>query len=146
MAVMIFFSSFLISILRPFPIGWDDLGVYMNYPRLIALSGESAHMGLIAWQHFTSLGFLFSSPTQAFYLSELGGLMMVIATYLGLKILLDEHTGKTSVAPMVGTAAMISLPMVVFHLAKDMKVDPALYALSVSALIALCLAFRLDRQ
>lgn len=145
-AVMIFFASFFISILRPFPIGWDDLGVYMNYPRLIALSGESAQMGLIAWQHFTAIGFLFSSPTQAFYLSELGGLMMLIATYLGLKVLLDEHTGKTSVAPMVWAAAIISLPMVVFHLAKDMKVDPALYTLSVAALVALCLAFRLDRR
>lgn len=68
---MIFFASFLISILRPVPIGWDDLGVYMNYPRLIALSGDGAHMGLVAWQHFTALGFLLGSPTQAFYLSEL---------------------------------------------------------------------------
>ena len=41
LALMIFFSSNIISILRPMPIGWDDLGVYMNYPRLIALSGES---------------------------------------------------------------------------------------------------------
>ncbi len=41
LALMIFFSSNIISILRPMPIGWDDLGVYMNYPRLIALSGDS---------------------------------------------------------------------------------------------------------
>ena len=27
-----------ISAYRPFPIGWDDLGVYMNYPRLLAQS------------------------------------------------------------------------------------------------------------
>lgn len=71
---------------------------------------------------------------------------MAVATYLGLKILLDEHGGRSSIAPAVGTAAMISLPMVVFHLAKDMKVDPALYALSVAAFVALCVAFRLDRR
>lgn len=41
LALMIFFSSNIVSILRPMPIGWDDLGVYMNFPRLIALSGES---------------------------------------------------------------------------------------------------------
>ena len=29
-------SVSLISIIRPFPIGWDDLGAYMNYPRLLA--------------------------------------------------------------------------------------------------------------
>jgi hypothetical protein len=26
----------LISIVRPFPIGWDDLGVYMNIPHLLS--------------------------------------------------------------------------------------------------------------
>jgi hypothetical protein len=25
---------------RPFPIGWDDLGVYMNYPKLLSQAGE----------------------------------------------------------------------------------------------------------
>jgi len=29
-------SISLINIVRPFPIGWDDLGAYMNIPRLIA--------------------------------------------------------------------------------------------------------------
>lgn len=32
-------SVALISILRPMPIGWDDLGVYMNFPRIIAHIG-----------------------------------------------------------------------------------------------------------
>jgi hypothetical protein len=38
--------SFLISIslinaIRPMPIGWDDLGVYMNFPRIMALTGSA---------------------------------------------------------------------------------------------------------
>ena len=38
--------SFLISValinaIRPMPIGWDDLGVYMNFPRIMALTGSS---------------------------------------------------------------------------------------------------------
>jgi len=37
--------SFLISVslinaIRPMPIGWDDLGVYMNFPRIMATLGE----------------------------------------------------------------------------------------------------------
>jgi hypothetical protein len=28
----------LINIVRPMPIGWDDLGVYMNFPRQMAHS------------------------------------------------------------------------------------------------------------
>lgn len=36
--------SFLISVslinaIRPMPIGWDDLGVYMNFPRIMANTG-----------------------------------------------------------------------------------------------------------
>ena len=28
-----------INIVRPMPIGWDDLGVYMNYPQIMANNG-----------------------------------------------------------------------------------------------------------
>lgn len=38
--------SFLISVslinaIRPMPIGWDDLGIYMNFPRIMALTGSA---------------------------------------------------------------------------------------------------------
>lgn len=29
-----------INIVRPMPIGWDDLGVYMNYPQIMANNGS----------------------------------------------------------------------------------------------------------
>ena len=40
-----FFLTFLlgvalINIIRPMPIGWDDLGVYMNFPKIMATSGH----------------------------------------------------------------------------------------------------------
>lgn len=31
-----------INVIRPMPIGWDDLGVYMNYPQIMANNGEIA--------------------------------------------------------------------------------------------------------
>ncbi len=34
-------SISLISAIRPMPIGWDDLGVYMNFPRIMALTGST---------------------------------------------------------------------------------------------------------
>jgi hypothetical protein len=34
-------SISLISAIRPMPIGWDDLGVYMNFPRVMALTGSA---------------------------------------------------------------------------------------------------------
>jgi hypothetical protein len=30
----------LINIVRPMPIGWDDLGVYMNFPQMMAMAGD----------------------------------------------------------------------------------------------------------
>ena len=32
-------SVSLINAIRPMPIGWDDLGVYMNFPRIMANTG-----------------------------------------------------------------------------------------------------------
>lgn len=32
-----------VSIMRPMPIGWDDLGVYMNWPKIMALNEEVLH-------------------------------------------------------------------------------------------------------
>jgi len=34
--ITLLLSINLISIFRPFPIGWDDLGAYMNYAHLMA--------------------------------------------------------------------------------------------------------------
>ena len=34
-------SVSLISAIRPMPIGWDDLGVYMNFPRIMAITGSA---------------------------------------------------------------------------------------------------------
>jgi len=45
-----------INVMRPFPIGWDDLGVYMNFPRLIASAGEIFPLGqMMSWQIFTGI-------------------------------------------------------------------------------------------
>lgn len=53
-------SVALINALRPMPIGWDDLGVYMNYPKIMAQTGEYIlGLGMYTWQLITGTGFLF---------------------------------------------------------------------------------------
>jgi hypothetical protein len=37
-----------INIVRPMPIGWDDLGVYMNNPKIIAENGSLRELGIMA--------------------------------------------------------------------------------------------------
>ena len=55
------------------PIGWDDLGVYMNYPKILALTGESMKgVAMYSWQLITGTGFMFSyNAAQAFFVNQL---------------------------------------------------------------------------
>ena len=36
--ITLLLSVNFLNVYRPFPIGWDDLGVYMNYPKILAQS------------------------------------------------------------------------------------------------------------
>lgn len=73
MMVTFLINVSLINALRPMPIGWDDLGAYMNFPKIMALTGEYIHgAGMYAWQLITGTGFLFSyTAAQAFYVNQL---------------------------------------------------------------------------
>ncbi len=66
-------SVALINAIRPMPIGWDDLGVYMNFPKIMAHTGESIlGAGMYTWQLITGTGFLFDHiAAQAFYVNQL---------------------------------------------------------------------------
>lgn len=68
-----------INIVRPMPIGWDDLGVYMNLPQIMANNGTLIKgAGMIAWQTLTGIGFMFHSAPQAFFMNQLGGILSII--------------------------------------------------------------------
>ena len=63
----------MISIIRPMPIGWDDLGVYMNYPKMLALTNELLPgVGMYSLQLITGSGFLIGyNAAQAFFVNQL---------------------------------------------------------------------------
>ncbi len=119
---VILFTTFSLTLLllgRPFPIGWDDLGVYMNIPNLLAqkgtlIGGSPAYN----WSLFMSLGFvLFKSAQTAMTLSWVGGVLSSLALYnLSLRFL------KRPSAILI-TTLFTTLPAIVFQLSKDMKVD-----------------------
>ncbi|MCH2188528.1 hypothetical protein MK079_01715 [Candidatus Gracilibacteria bacterium] len=123
----------LISIYRPMPIGWDDLGIYMNYPNLIAQTGESLKFGgMYAWQVFTSIGFLFESNRAAFYLNNIGSILSVVFIALITHDIFKNKKKHTLInIPLFLSAIFIALPMIIFQQAKDMKIDPALFAFSI---------------
>lgn len=131
------FLSNIINIVRPMPIGWDDLGVYMNVPKLMAQAGAIfAGSGMVAWQTYTSIGFLLGSPTQAFFLSCLGGVLGTMACWLAISHTL-RHRRLLVDIPLLMAAVLYVMPMLVFQQAKDMKVDMGLLAITVGAVYPL---------
>jgi len=92
----------LISIIRPMPIWWDDLGVYMNFPKIMALSGNLLEgAGMYTWQLITGTWFLFSNiygstnlATQAFYVNQLWWILAIIAITCGLSLLFESKERK----------------------------------------------------
>lgn len=128
----------LINIIRPMPIGWDDLGVYMNIPKMIATSWELLQWGgLYPWQLITGTGFFFSyTAAQAFFVNQLGWILAVIALICSLSYIFEEKNRKSLLSlPVLLAAVYYIMPMTVFQQAKDMKLDPALLFFSISAFI-----------
>jgi hypothetical protein len=85
-------SVALINVIRPMPIGWDDLGVYMNYPRIMAVTGSAlTGVGMYTWQLITGSGFLWDQiAAQAFYVNQLGGILSLIILTSVLSYMLER--------------------------------------------------------
>lgn len=135
-------GSNCISIFRPFPIGWDDLGVYMNFPKMLAAVGWNIAFGQVyPWQLYTGIGFLFHSQTLAFFLNSFSAVTGFFVTYLGIKALLPQHKKTFFNIPLLAGAIFLSLPMIVFQVAKDMKLDVGLYTISFVTIPLICFFF-----
>lgn len=129
-------SVSLINAIRPMPIGWDDLGVYMNYPRIMALTGSSLEgAAMYTWQLITGSGFLWNQiAANAFYVNQLGGILSIIILTSVLSYILERKDRKFLISlPLLLAWVYYMMPMTVFQQAKDMKLDPALMMVSVSA-------------
>ena len=121
-----------VNIIRPMPIGWDDLGAYMNYPQIMANNGTILHgVGMTAWQVLTGIGFMFHSAPQAFFLNQIGGILSIIVLAVVFSSLLKDEKKPLINLPLLGATMFYAMPMVIFQQAKDMKLDPGLFFVSV---------------
>jgi len=144
MALTFLLGVNLISIVRSMPIGWDDLGVYMNFPRIMAQNGEILHgVGMLSWQLLTGIGHLFNSAPQAFFINNIGGVLSAILIALSLHSLLPKEKKSFLSLPLLGALIVYAMPMIVFQQAKDMKLDPGLLFVSI---IPLYMAIYLARK
>ena len=128
-----------ISIVRPMPIGWDDLGAYMNMPNLIAQAGSSLFLWAFnAWQVFTGIGFLFSSNTQAFFLNNVWTFTSILFLFFMTHDFLKHNKKQTLInIPLLVPTLFMLMPMVIFQQAKDMKLDIALFGFTVGTVYLL---------
>lgn len=125
----------LINATRPMPIGWDDLWVYMNYPQLMAQAWDILSLGwMYAWQVFTGIGYMFQSPTQAFFLNNIGWILAVLVIILSFIDLLKSRSQTLIHIPLLAGMMFLSMPMIIFQQAKDMKIDPGLFFISATVI------------
>ena len=152
--IAFFIVSFLISVslinaIRPMPIGWDDLGVYMNFPRIMAINGTLIQWaGVYTWQLITGTGFFWDQiAANAFYVNQLGGILSMVIIASILSIVLEQKDRKYLLSlPLLLAGIYYMMPMTIFQQAKDMKLDPALMMISVSSFGILWYALRSELE
>lgn len=140
----------LISIIRPFPVWWDDLWVYMNYPHLMAEAGNLLSLwAMYSWQTFTGIWYMFGTPVAAFYLNISGLFLSFIVLFTILSDLIKsvDKSKKTFLnLPIILSSIFIAIPMVWFQSTKDMKLDEWLFFITIIALFFLYKYFSLIRE
>ncbi|TSC59194.1 MAG: Uncharacterized protein Greene041619_30 [Candidatus Peregrinibacteria bacterium Greene0416_19] len=129
-----------LTVVRPFPIGWDDLGSYLNRPRLLVSYGTFIHsMATFQWEYLTALGFLlfgFANPfaaTASMIINWTEGLLAVLTVYLFTNQFLGRGRG------ILAALLYYSLPLVGHFSFADMKIDNAVFTMAALGLLALFL-------
>lgn len=130
-----------LTVIRPFPIGWDDLGSYVNRPRLLVSYGHFIPpLPAFQWEYLTSLGFLlfgYDSPfgaTAAMQVNWMAGLLAVWVVWGFGRVMFGVGGG------ILAALLYYVLPMVGHFSYADMKIDNAVFALGSLALLCVFMA------
>ena len=125
---IVFLAHNFLELIRPLPVGFDDLTVYMNNPKTMAeegylLSGVMSHYQEL----FISLGqVLYKSVNVSLLLSFLGSIFSLMTFYFISSyyfVLRGFDRLKARRSAMLVATIFYTLPMTVFQSAKDLKVD-----------------------
>jgi hypothetical protein len=117
-----------LTVVRPFPIGWDDLGSYLNRPRLLVSYGHFIFsMATFQWEYVTALGFLLFGyastlgATSSMMINWTAGLIAVLSVLLFARTYLGKGKGVLS------ALLFYSLPLIGHFSYADMKIDNAVF-------------------
>lgn len=131
-----------LNVVRPFPIGWDDLGNYLNRPKLLVSYGSFVYsMATFQWEYLTSLGFLlfgFESvfgATTALVINWLQGVLAILVVWLFGRTFFGRGHG------LLSAALYYTLPLVGHFSFADMKIDNSVFTMGVLATYCMFLAF-----
>ena len=130
-----------LTVIRPFPIGWDDLGSYLNRPRLMVSYGHFIHsMSPFQWEYLTSLGYLLFGyesvfgATAAMVINWMAGLFAMLAVLIfGIFFMGSSYapsngaTADRSGAGLLSALLYYSLPLIGHFSFADMKIDNAVF-------------------
>lgn len=140
-ALLSYLAFNFLNVVRPFPIGWDDLGRYMNQPRLlVSYGGFIPTLSTFSWEYVTSIGFLLFGydsifgATLSMLINWSAGLLAVFSVLLFGRAYMGEGRGVLS------ALLYYSLPMVGHFSFADMKVDNAIFAIGTLSLLAVFIA------
>jgi hypothetical protein len=130
-----------LNVVRPFPIGWDDLGKYINQPRLLVSYGYLIpQLAVYQWEYVTSLGFLLFGydsvfgATASMMFNWMEGLLAILVIYAFVRTYLGPRHG------LLAALLYYCLPLVGHFSFADMKVDNAVFATGALAVLATFLA------
>ncbi len=139
--LMSYIAVNFLTVVRPFPIGWDDLGSYLNRPRLLVSYGHFIFsMSPFDWTYLTSLGFLLFGydsivgATFSMMINWSAGLLAVIAIYVFTRAYLGKRAG------ILAALLYYALPLVGHFSFADMKIDNAVFFMGALAFFAMFLA------
>lgn len=108
--------------------------------------------GMIAWQTLTGIGFMFHSAPQAFFMNQIGGILSIIVLVVAFGSLLKNNKSSLKKTesfinlPLLGATMFYAMPMVIFQQAKDMKLDPGLFFISVIGIYGIIYLFLRNRE
>lgn len=141
--LMSYLALNFLNVIRPFPIGWDDLGSYLNRPRLMVSYGHFIHsMAPFQWEYLTSLGYLLFGydsifgSTAAMVINWMAGLFATFTVFAFARIFIGSGGG------LLSALLYYSLPVVGHFSFADMKIDNAVFFMgALSALMIFVFLF-----
>jgi hypothetical protein len=129
--LLVFVAMNLTAMMRPMPMGFDSMNLYMNTPNLIAqYEGLTAGGQAYNWSIVMSLGFvLFDSTSFALSLSILPGILSILVLYKIARMYMN--TGFSLLASVL----FYTIPVVVWQSTFEAKIDLALLFVCLTAIL-----------